>query len=146
MTNRNEEPERLSRGKKFHDKVQKEWLAEAEGEINEERPVVKPSGRKGRVDVFVETEGGMVAIAEIKDSDWDAMTGKNLRRNVRRQIRQVWSYIESQLELGHEVSPGIIFSRRPSDPDRLRLIESLFEEEGIPVVWDDESIEERRAR
>jgi len=28
----------------------------------------------------------------------------------------------------------------------MRLIEELFEAEGIPVVWEDETIEQRRAR
>lgn len=41
---------------------------------------------------------------------------------------------------------GIIFPRRPTDPNRLSLIEQLFEEEGISVVWQDESVEECKAR
>ena len=57
-----------------------------------------------------------------------------------------WDYIESQLELGKEVSPGVIFPKRPKDPDCLNLIEKLFEEEGISVVWEDESIAERKIR
>jgi hypothetical protein len=28
----------------------------------------------------------------------------------------------------------------------MKLIEDMFEEEGIPVVWQDETIEERNAR
>jgi hypothetical protein len=28
----------------------------------------------------------------------------------------------------------------------MKLIEDMFEEEGIPVVWHDETIEERKAR
>ncbi len=34
----------------------------------------------------------------------------------------------------------------PTTPGRLELIEQQFEEEGIPVVWHDESVEERKAR
>jgi len=41
----------------------------------------------------------LVAIAEIKASEWDAMTPTAVRRNVKRQARQIWSYIESQLEV-----------------------------------------------
>ncbi len=82
------------------------------------------------------------------------MTDEAVRRNVRRQIRQVWSYIESQIVEGEyvedgehkDVCPGIIFPKRPKDGERMKLIEEMFEEEGIPVVWHDETIEERKAR
>ena len=150
------EPQALKRGKAFHKLIQAEWHKEAEGEVKSERVVTKKSGRRGRVDVFVNTtvSDGCIAIVEIKASDWDKMSDKAVRRNVRRQIRQIWSYIESQI-LGPDyvptgehksVSPGIIFPRRPMDKKRMELIESMFEEEGIPVVWHDESIKERRRR
>jgi hypothetical protein len=150
------EPSQLRRGKAFHKLIQDEWLREAEGQITPERHVVKPSGRKGRVDVFVDDNNpnGVVAIVEIKATDWDEIAEKNVRRNVRRQIRQVWSYIESQIiggeyvtaGEGKSVCPGIIFPRRPTDTQRMKQIEELFEEEGIAVVWHDESIAERRRR
>ena len=68
------------------------------------------------------------------------------QRNVRRQIKGIWDYIESQLKAAKEVSPGVIFVKRPGDKERMKLIEDMFEEEGIPVVWRDESIEERKGR
>ena len=61
-----------------------------------------------------------------------------------RQIKGIWDYIESQLKDEKEVSPGVIFVRRPGDKERMKLIEDMFEDEGIPVVWQDESIEERK--
>ena len=146
MNTKNSEPKPLRRGKDFHKKIQKEWLDTAEGEVTPEKSMTKPSGRKGRMDIFVRSDEKLVAIAEIKNSDWDAMTPTALRRNVRRQARQIWDYIESQLELGKDVSPGVIFPKRSKDPDRIKLIEQLFDEEGIPVVWEDESIAERKAR
>ena len=103
--------------------------------------------RKGRIDIFVDDDGDkLVAVAEVKSSDWDKMTDSAVRRNVRRQIKQIWDYIESQLNVKKDVSPGIIFPKRPKDKERMRLIEELLEEEGIPVVWQDETIEERKAR
>jgi len=65
-----------------------------------------------------------------------------------------WSFIESQVlggeyvELGEgkDVCPGIIFPKRPVDKVRMAMIEAMFEEEGIAVVWHDESIEERKER
>jgi hypothetical protein len=126
--------------------VQCEWADQAEGEVTAEKTVRKPSGRAGRVDVYVVADGKLVAVAEIKASDWDRMTLRALRRNARRQIRQIWRYIDSQLAAGKDVSPGVIFPHRPRDPDRMKLIEDLFEGEGIPVVRDDETKKARKAR
>ena len=146
MNRKSKEPKLLVRGKEFHKRVQEDWHKNAGGDVATEEPTTKPSGRKGRIDIFVETKEGLVAIAEIKNSNWDAMTLPALRRNVKRQAAQVWDYIEAQLEQGKDISPGIIFPKRPKDSNRLKLIEALFEENGISVVWQDESIQERKAR
>lgn len=86
-------------------------MKETEGEIDVEKHCIKPSRRRGRMDIHVqdEDEKKLVACVEIKASNWDKMTEKAVIGNVRRQIRQVWDYIESELERGNEVSPGIIF-------------------------------------
>ena len=137
----------LRQGKTFHKKMQAEWLATAEGKILIENVITKSTGRKGRIDIFVDDDGDkLVAVAEVKNTDWDKMTDSAVRRNVRRQIKQIWDYIESQLAKEKEVSPGIIFPLRPKDKSRMNLIEDLFEQEGIPVVWQDETIKERKAR
>lgn len=140
------EPERLRRGKDFHREVQDDWRHTAEGEVAIEKGVTKPSGKRGRVDILAGGNTSSVGIAEVKATDWDPMTELSLRRNVARQARQIWGYIESQLAEQKEVSPGVIFPKRPRSIERLQLVESLFEEYGIAVVWKDESIEERRAR
>ena len=57
------EPARLRRGKLFHKKIQGSWQ-EAEGEVTAERSVVKPSGRSGRIDIFVVSGEGMMAIPD----------------------------------------------------------------------------------
>jgi hypothetical protein len=152
----NKEPTQLRRGKAFHRLIQKEWERDAEGDVKSERHVRKPNGRKGRVDVFVNDDDpeSSIAIVEVKATDWDKIKRKNIRRNARRQIRQIWSYIESQILNGQyvrdgegkAVCPGIIFPRRPKDRERMEQIEEMFEEEGIPVVWHDEAIEERKMR
>ena len=151
-----DEPFQLRRGKAFHKLIQQEWEREAEGEVKSERHICKPNGRKGRVDVFVNDDNpeSSIAIVEVKATDWDKIKKKNLCRNVRRQIRQIWSYIESQIldgqyvkdGEGKDVSPGIIFPKQPKDKERTELIEQMFEEEGIPIVWHDETIEERKMR
>ena len=146
MSLKKREPEHLRRGKKYHKKIQKEWLNSAEGIVKPERRIIKPSGRKGRIDIFVKSDKELVAVVEIKNSNWNTMTDGAVRRNVNRQANQIWDYIESQLDLGKEPSPGVIFPERPRDLDRMNLIEQLFEERGISVVWEDESTTERKAR
>jgi hypothetical protein len=141
------EPSSLRQGKAFHKKMQAEWLGTAEGQILIEKAITKPTGRKGRIDIFVDDDGDkLVAVAEVKNSNWDKMTDSAVRRNVRRQVKQIWDYIDSQLAKEKEVSPGIIFPHRPKDKVRMKQIEDMFEQEGIPVVWLDESVEERKAR
>jgi hypothetical protein len=144
------EPKHLYRGKIFHKKLQNEWIQTAEGKVEVERAVIRKNEKKGRVDIYV-SDKDMAAVVEIKHTDWDLMTLPNLKRNLKRQIRQIWSYIESQLEgLGKDeikdVSPGIIFPKRPSKTETLYLIEEMFNENGIQVVWQDESIDKRKAR
>lgn len=146
---RNREPPRLRRGKEFHRKIQKEWLETAEGVILPEKTIRRLIKRHGRIDIFVDDDSNEnhVAVVEIKASDWDKMKPKAIRRNAMRQVRQIWSYIDAQLELeGKEVSPGIIFPRRPSNPKRLKEIETIFNDSGIQVVWHDESIDELKKR
>ena len=130
------EPSSLRQGKAFHKKIQADWLETAEGQILIEKAITKPTGRKGRIDIFVDDDGDkLVAVAEVKKSNWDKMTDSAVRRNVSRQIKQIWDYIESQLAKEKEVSPGIIFPHRPKDKYRMKQIEDIFEQEGIPVVW-----------
>ena len=146
MSTKGPEPERLREGKAFHKKVQADWKADAQGDVRTEMTVSKDGGGTGRLDVFVYEDGSEVrAIVEIKHSDWDKMTPRAVRRNVKRQARQIWKYIELQPTLDG-ICPGIVFPKRPSDPKRVELIEHLFEEEGIPVVWEDESTAGRKAR
>lgn len=143
---RRQEPKALRRGKNFHRKVQTDWLRQSEGEVLVEKVIAKQNGRRGRIDVFVRAGGELVAIAEAKATQWDRIATNAVRRNVSRHARQIWDYIESQLAEGKEVSPGILFPRRPRTQQLLHLIESLFEERGIAVVWEDESLAQRRAR
>jgi Holliday junction resolvase-like predicted endonuclease len=141
------EPYSLRQGKAFHKKLQADWLGTAEGRILTEKAITKSTGRKGRIDIFVDDDGGkLVAVVEVKNSNWDKMTEKAVSRNVRRQVKQIWDYIDSQLAKVKEVSPGIIFPHRPKDKARMELIEHMFEQEGIPVVWQDETMEERKER
>ena len=109
----------------FHRKIQKIWLDTAQGIILPEKTIRRLTGRRGRVDIFVDDDSNEnhVAVIEIKASDWDRMKPKAVRRNALRQVRQILSYIDSQVEFGgKDVSPGIIFPTRPSEINRLEEI------------------------
>src|SRR3989338_7111779 len=145
---RSREPKKLLEGKRFHKNLQGDWKRTAEGYVEPEKRIVKPSGRQGRIDIFVESDGlpDSATVVEIKVSDWDKMAVHAVGMNVKRQSRQIWGYIESQLLHGKDVFPGVVFPKRPRKVGRLDLIEKLFEIEGISVVWQDESIIQRKGR
>lgn len=141
------EPARLRRGKAFHRLIQDEWGTDRRTRdvAFREFSIIKPDGRRGRIDILIDEGEDWVAVVEVKASDWDAMKGENLRRNARRQIRQIWNYIESQLKPnddgsidGRQVSPGIIFPKAPRKLGRRDTVEALFNEDGIQVVWHNE--------
>jgi hypothetical protein len=140
------EPRKLMQGKRFHGLVQKEWTRTAQGRVSVETGCRKRSGRRGRMDVFVNADSALVAIVEIKSSRWDRIAVTAVRRNILRHARQLWEYLEPQLDAGRDVCPGIIFPRRPTSSRRLKLIEDLFAEHGIAAAWQDESLSRRRAR
>lgn len=140
------EPKQLREGKEFHQRVQEEWQMTAEGKVEPEKGMTKVSGGHGRIDIMVDAGEDTKALVEIKNTDWDRMTEAAMRRSVRRQIKQVWDYIEAQPNEADGVCPGIIFPKRPADPECLRWIEETFLDEGIPVVWQDETIEEHKKR
>ncbi|MDD2755344.1 MAG: hypothetical protein PHS80_07415 [Methanothrix sp.] len=142
------EPEILKKGKEFHEDVEKNWEETAEGIIKTEKSVERVKKNKGRADIFVTDIGeNLVSIVEIKNTDWDKIKIENIRRNVKRQAKQILEYIEYQTDIKEiSVSPGIIFPRTPNDTEKLKLVESLFECECIQVVWENESIEKVRER
>ena len=146
MSPRRQQPGRLKRGKAFHLGLQADWERSAKGAITRELSANKPNGRRGRIDIHAESTAPLVAVVEIKATDWDRMTIGAVRRNVSRHARQVWDYVESQLASAKEVSPGLIYPSLPRSAARRDLIEALLEEHGISVVWDDESVRSRRAR
>ena len=143
-----QEPSILRNGKEFHKQVQEEWSKTAVGHVKIEEGVSKSDKSKGRADIFVDEIGeDLVSIVEIKNTDWDKIKPENIQRNVKRQARQLWDYIEFQTDSNRRsVSPGIIYPKIPKDPEKLRLVESILEGECIQVVWENVSIEAARLR
>jgi hypothetical protein len=116
--------DRLKKGSAFHLKIQNEWKKGAQGYIKKEKGCIKPNGRRGRIDIHVQDDEDkkLVACVEIKNTNWDKIDKKRISAYVNKQANQVWDYIESELEKGKEVSPGIIFPRKPKSNSKLILI------------------------
>jgi hypothetical protein len=77
-----------------------------------------------------------VVIVELKASNWDQMTSRRVRPNALRHARQLWRYVETELDvLHHEVLPAIVYPVAPKTPGRKAEIEAILEERGIQVVW-----------
>ena len=83
------EPQKLSQGNRFHSIVQNEWKQTAQGRVSIEMACRKHSGRRGRIDVFVNSDDALVAMVEIKSSRWGRMAVTAVRRNVLRHARQL---------------------------------------------------------
>lgn len=144
------EPEVFKRGKKFHKQIQDEWgKTNSDGKVLTEHVVKIDLKKKNyRFDILIDELGNnLKAVVEIKSTNWNNIKRSNIRRYVRKHIRQIWKYINLQEEFRNfEISAGVIYPKTPSDPAITELIESMFNEEGIQVVWHDESVEESKAR
>jgi len=146
MTGKRREPSALKRGKAFHKEVQSEWERTAKGKVRCEKGITKVDDSRGRIDIHVDAGDGLVAVVEVKSTNWTRMSDSQVRRTVCEYSRQIWEYIEHELEKNADVSPGIVLLGMPDDPERVTLIEELFGEECISAVWQDETMEEARAR
>ena len=144
-----DEPEVFRRGKKFHKEVQKEWEdSKVDGDSHDEHYVKLAYDLKGRFDIFVDNLGDALnVVLEIKSTNWDKIKRSNARKNVRSHIRQIWNYINLQQERKNtELCVGVIYPQLPSDPELTEMIETMFNEEGIQVVWNSESIDDCKNR
>jgi hypothetical protein len=91
------------------------------------------------MDIHVDA-GNLTACVELKNSNWDEMTPVAVKKNARRQINQIWDYIDSDVGRAEDICPGVVFPKRPRNLARKQLIEEMFNERGIQVVWEDEAL------
>jgi hypothetical protein len=117
-----------------------------------ERRLEKATGRGGRADALMicDVENRFAAIAEIKNTDWEAMERRGtVRRNVTRHARQVWSYLDGfvEAEMPHgterialgrvERYAALVYPHVPAPALRAAL-DDAFGKYGISIVWLDE--------
>ena len=139
------EPKQLSAGKRFHRVVQAHWQKTNQGGTFLKEKVLRTdqdidSHSKKRMDILINDMGDYVAILEIKNTFWDRILEKNIRRNLNRHQNQIYKYIEEYINSNISVCPGIIYPKRPSK-ELTQYIENYHDENGIVVVWfEDENI------
>ena len=133
------EPKRLSKGKHFHKLIQDHWQKTNQGgKFLKEKVLCTDrdihSLSQKRMDILITEMDNMVAILEIKNTNWVKILPKNINRNLYRHQKQVWDYIEVYVNSNIDVCPGIIYPCRPSK-ELTKHIEDYHLENGIVVVW-----------
>ena len=134
----------LDRGRRWHGEIERWWVKVLQrdfGVVQAEMRVHKDTGRPGRMDLYAEDEK-TIFIMEYKDSDWDRMKSRaHARRNIRRYCLQLWSYMDSDevhpdLTSDHKgVIAFLVFSRKPMDGERLRIVEEQCKDLMTYLVW-----------
>lgn len=138
------EPKQLRRGKEFQRVAQRDFERHSKsGVVRSEHTISLASTsarqRRGRIDILVAEMGDLVAILEIKATDWDRIKPANVTKNLYRHQRQLWMYLERYLDVEHlEVSPGIIYPTAPRTPGLRERVEVYLDERGTPAYWYDE--------
>ena len=131
----------VKRGRDFEGKEKKEWNNLQDGSAEFEVGT-KWKGKNGRIDIRVDELGGFVSVIELKATDWDKILSHRIRVTALRHARQLWRYVEKEIEEGLDVCPGIIYSNQPSDSALEERITDILNNRFIQVVWRNQSMGE----
>jgi len=126
--------ENISRGRSFEKKERAEWFDIKEAVASFEVPT-RWKGRPGRIDIRIDELGDFISIAEIKATNWDKILPHRIRPTALRHARQLWRYVNKQIEEGVSVCPGLIYEKKPSNLALKTRIEELLNDLMIQVVW-----------
>lgn len=165
---RRPEPEALVRGKAFHRHLQASWLGRHGGlGAAIERTIVRVDdhgrSRSRRIDIAVEiertvdadgTESAFVAVLEAKSRRFDRVSRRAMRRLLAQDRRQVLRYVDLVTSVGIagvdsdriSIAPSLIYESGPADHADRGAIEAYFDELGVGVIWEDETVEQAAAR
>jgi len=133
-----DQPEQLQRGKLFQAIVQEDFRTNNQSGLAEiEKCISLLSKKTGRMDIAVTNLGDMVAIYELKATDWDEIKPANVNRNLYRHQRQLFTYVDKYVEVENlSVCHGIIYPWPPKAESLREHIESrLTEFYGVPAYW-----------
>jgi len=129
------EPLVLRRGKNFEAREKSGWIRCVGERLIFEKRVIDLRAKRGRLDIFVQSDSKMIGIGEVKATDWDNIRMGRVRALALRHVRQTWHYIEAHLKDRLDVSPGIIYPRAPRSVQKKALVERTLNEQMIQCVW-----------
>ncbi len=137
------EPEQLIRGKKFQKIVQDDFEKNSKDGFVKSEAVIKFDGlkkikkRSGRADILITELGDdLVAIYEIKATDWDKIKPKNVTKNMWSHANQLLKYVEKYIVIDNmSVSLGVIYPYPPKKSGLRDVVESYLEHYGTPAYW-----------
>ena len=125
---------RVKLGRRFETWERSRWASPGHEDVETEAPTAW-KGRRGRIDLrLVDEEEGHSVVVETKATDWDKMAPHRVRPNALRHARQLWRYIDAELE-DRPVLPALVYPTEPSTPGRKKEIEAILHERLIQVVW-----------
>ena len=138
------EPAQLSRGKRFHQMVQADYIDNTKGGIARDEVTIDLSmlsyfpQKRGRPDILIteNVDTSFVTIIEIKATNWDRIKPKNIKRNLWSHQHQIFKYIDKYVDIEKlDVCLGIIYPYPPATLGFRELIESYLEGYGVPAYW-----------
>ena len=131
----------IRRGREFERWERSYWTGDETEDVGFETPT-RWKGKRGRIDIrLADAEEGYIIVVELKATQWDKMLPHRVRPNALRHARQIWRYIEAELQQAqgdihlNEVHPAIVYPTTPKTPGRKKEIETILNEQGIQVVW-----------
>ena len=150
--------ERIRQGRKFEAWEREQWNNKLNS-AKETEVWTKWQGKGGRIDIRLQLEEDdegrdTVIIVETKATNWDKIKDHRVGLTARKHVKQIWRYIEDVLEprkedhpditeealikLKFRATPAVVYPASPTTPGRKEMIEEIFEEECIQVVWREE--------
>lgn len=128
---------RIRAGRAFEKAERREWLPSKCGDPDDARfeaPTIL-ARKRGRIDVRLEWRG-LVVLIELKATNWNRMKTHRVRPNALRHIRQLYRYVDGELERGTDgICHGIVYARAPQQIARRKFLEALFREHFVQLVW-----------
>ncbi|KAA3618538.1 MAG: hypothetical protein D8M58_21380 [Calditrichaeota bacterium] len=131
------EPKRLLRGKEFQEIVRKDFAEnDKKSDLRFEEHLKLLNSKRGRLDIFISDVGdGVVAIYEIKATNWDNIKTKNIKKNAWSHQHQLFKYVDMYVKDNIDVCLGIIYPEPPQKEGLRETIENYLEKYGIPAYW-----------
>lgn len=125
---------RVKRGRRFEIWERSRWTGPDHEGVETEAPTAW-QGKRGRIDLrLVDDEEGHSVVVETKATNWDRMAPHRVRPNALRHARQLWRYINAELQ-GGPVLPALVYPVEPETSGRKEEVEAILHERYIQVVW-----------